>query len=107
MDDDRSPVSDHTPHARSDDPATSHEAWGRLSTKATHIRRLMRAYRENPQGLTTEEAARLAGLDRHAAARRVPDMRVDGLLDFLVDENGTRVTRQGSSGRPACVFVAV
>lgn len=63
------------PLSRASDPSTSREAAAGASAKAACDReRCLRAVREHP-GSTSHEIARYAGLDRHAAARRLPELR--------------------------------
>ena len=75
---------DQLPHAaaRASDPATSHQAAATVETNgnAAFQRQLvLDAVRANP-GSTSAEIAMMAGIDRHAAARRLPELRRAGIL---------------------------
>lgn len=69
--------------ARRTDPATSHlaalevEASGRA---ASQRRKCLEVVLREP-GLTAAEIARAAGLERHAASRRLPELRRAGLVE--------------------------
>jgi len=93
-------VSDQLPHAA----VISHATAAALSAKASHSLRLFHVFQSNPAGLTVEEAAREAGLDRWAAAKRVSDLVADGVLEPVYDMDGEPVTKRGSSGRKAGVY---
>lgn len=65
------------PAARASDPVSSHEAAARASasgTAAEQRQALLQAIRENP-GRTSAELGQITGIERHRAARRLPDMR--------------------------------
>lgn len=69
--------------ARNSDPATSHDAAKRVeeSGVATGQRGMcLRAVQNHPEGLTSKEVAKKAGLDRYQAARRLPELREAGLV---------------------------
>lgn len=69
-----------TPAARATDPATSHEAADIITTsgrRQAHIERVVAAVRAHP-GLTSAELAPHAGLERHEAARRLPEAETAG-----------------------------
>ncbi len=68
--------------ARRDDPVTSHEAAAKhvATGKADPNRRLCLAVVAEHPGRTSAEIAELAGLSRHEAARRLPELRKDGLV---------------------------
>lgn len=68
--------------ARATDPATSFEAARTVErTGVAHGQRAkcLEVVRKNP-GTTSGEIAELAGMDRHASARRLPELRAAGLV---------------------------
>ncbi len=68
--------------ARSYDPGTSHEAAAqhvRSGMAATQAAKVLAAVKSHP-GCTSAELAQLSGLERHAAARRLSDLRRNGLV---------------------------
>jgi hypothetical protein len=91
--------------SRRSDPGTSHAAARSLPNRQTLMALLLRAYRD--RGLTDEEAARVAGVDRESGHKRCSDLRNAGLIEPLM-WNGKVVTRAGSSGRQqrVCVLTA-
>jgi CRP-like cAMP-binding protein len=63
--------------AKRSNPATSHEAAAKVTesgTAAAHCAKCLAVVRANP-GLTAVEIADAAGIDRHAASRRLPELR--------------------------------
>ena len=77
------PRSRLTAQSRALDPATSRLAAAAIERtgRAEHQRRLcLDAIRRQP-GMTTAEVAAVTGLERHAPSRRLPELRVDGLVD--------------------------
>ncbi len=68
--------------ARRTDPDTSHLAardMERSGRAAAHREICLAAVRAHP-GLTSAEVARRTGLERHAAARRLPELMAAGLI---------------------------
>lgn len=68
--------------ARNTDPLTSHEAAARIvaiGTAADHRSLLLDAVGRMP-GRTCAELARMVGLDRHQASKRLPELRAAGLV---------------------------
>jgi hypothetical protein len=69
----------HTTQARRTDPQSSHTAAQNAdSSKAANIRRLCLQTVVNKPGATSAEIADALGIDRHDAARRLPDLRKAG-----------------------------
>jgi predicted HTH transcriptional regulator len=69
--------------ARNTDPSTSHEAVERIEAsgkRATHKESLLKAVQAVPRQ-TSAEYANLVGLERHEAARRLADLKNDGLVE--------------------------
>lgn len=69
-------------NARNTDPITSHEAGRKAeATGAANGQReaCLAAVKANP-GSTAAEIAGFAGLERHAASRRLPELRARGLV---------------------------
>lgn len=65
------------PAARATDPATSHEAARKVEKSGraqTNRARCLDAVKAQP-GATSGEIAKAAGLERHEAARRLPELR--------------------------------
>lgn len=70
------------PLSRASDPATSRSAANSAATKAKSDReRCLAVVLAHPEGLTSEEIAREAGMDRHAAARRMPELEAVALVE--------------------------
>jgi CRP-like cAMP-binding protein len=68
--------------SRATDPATSRQAAVTVEANgnaAFHRQLVLDAVRANP-GSTSAEIAMMAGIDRHAAARRLPELRRAGIL---------------------------
>jgi hypothetical protein len=68
--------------ARATDPLTSFQAAGaveRTGRAASDRAKCMEVVRKHP-GLTSGEIAELAGLERHASARRLPELRSAGMV---------------------------
>ena len=83
-------------HARTLDPATSHDAARQLTDKATMLRRLLAAYAIGP--MTADEATHVCGYTpRDGAWKRISDLAQLGLIE------DTDVTRVGRSGRAQMV----
>lgn len=62
--------------SRRSDPVTSHDAAAAVvasGTRDSHYGLILAALAAEP-GMTSDEIARRAGLDRHAAARRLPEL---------------------------------
>lgn len=75
--------------ARRSDPETSQEAAGKVRQfAANHYNRIAAALRESP-GTYTEIADR-CGLERHAVARRLPEMAHLGVHPTGVKRDGMR-----------------
>lgn len=94
----------YNPHhqSRGTDPVTSHEAAANLDAAAvSHAQRvlLMQFVTAGPDGLTSREACRRAGM--HEGWKRVSDLLRDG---HLVDTGRTR--RDPVTGRRARVLAA-
>ena len=84
------------PKAKISDPATSKQAAEsiKLTSKSQALRLLMAHYR-NPQGLTDEEAAVIAGVNLRSSFRtRCSTLRNAGLLD---DTLFTRISELGKA----------
>jgi len=80
-------------HARSSDPATSHEAVADINiTRQCFL--ILRSYRTG-QLLTDHEAYRLAGFPSTLARQRCSDLRAKGLIE-RTNERGT--TPSGKAG---------
>jgi hypothetical protein len=78
--------------ARSTDPVTSQLAAARVSYKTGSAKALLLgAYREEPSGLTDEEAAARVGMDLYQATKRCSDLRRDGAISPI----GVRKGRAG------------
>ena len=73
------------PHAaaRASDPPTSHQAADKV--EASYVAQTHRAFClacvELHPGCTSAECAQLSGLNRHEAARRLPELRHAGLVE--------------------------
>ena len=69
-------------NARTTDPITSHEAAQQheASGKAESHRRVIYAYILIAPGSTSAEIAAAIGIERHAAARRCPEIEQAGLI---------------------------
>lgn len=88
---------DETGQARRSDPPTAHTAAARIRPRSARWA-LMIAHVANPNGLTDEEAAELAGLSlRSEYATRCSELRGHGYLE------DTERTRVGDSGLPRMV----
>lgn len=83
-------------HARADDPWTSKEAAASLSGRETLMNRLLDVFLGCPGGMTAEEAADGAGLDRWQTSKRVSDLLS---AEMLVDSGRVRAGRSGRSQR--------
>jgi hypothetical protein len=74
---------DHAaPIASAKDPWTSHEAANDLTRsgiRAEQKLQVLKALRQYP-GSTSAELAAKSGMDRYRTARRLPDLRADGLV---------------------------
>src|SRR5688572_18074352 len=86
MKDDREQLDMFTPQpvarARNTDPLTSYQAAGQVerSGVAHGQRRACLEVVQVHSGLTAAEIAERAGLERHAASRRLPELREAGLV---------------------------
>ncbi len=70
------PPQPRSPAARSTDPATSHAAAREVTRNGVRdgqARAVLEALHGNP-GSTTAELAKRSGIDRHAVARRMPEL---------------------------------
>lgn len=69
-------------HSRRTDPTTSHEAGDRheATGKAASNRQACLEVVRNRDGLTAAEISAWAGLERHEASRRLPELRAMGLV---------------------------
>lgn len=75
--------------ARRRDPETSQEAAGKVKAfAANHFNRIAAALREGPA--TYVEIADRCGLERHAVARRLPEMRHLGVEPTGAKRDGMR-----------------
>lgn len=84
-------------HARSNDPATSHAAAEQAeqlaaTDKVTIIGHLLSII---PAGHTIEEIAAATGLEKHAVARRMPEL----MTQKHVEWRGTKTMSTGRAGR--------
>lgn len=96
---DAPPAPDFAPakhRARRNDAATSHEAAEKVTksgTAAAHCELCLAAVRLEP-GLTAVEIAKRIGIDRHAASRRLPELKGKGLVrtgeSRVCSVNGTK-----------------
>jgi hypothetical protein len=94
------PVLDPRSHARATDPSTSLNAAVELTDKATMMRNLLYAYRNDMTdgGLTAEEACAAASYTAEDGAwKRVSDLKAAGWIE------PTGTTRPGLSGRAQAV----
>jgi hypothetical protein len=69
-------------HSRSKDPVTSHmaaDAVEQTGAAGNHRDRCLAAVKARP-GMTAAEIAVAAGLERHEASRRLPELRAAGLV---------------------------
>ena len=92
---------DDQPIARNTDPVTSHQAAAELTqsgTRAAQQHAVLEAVKKFPLR-TSAEIAEAAGIDRYAAARRLPELRNSGLV-----RNGTESRRCGVTGKRAMVW---
>jgi hypothetical protein len=97
-------ATEHVPTARSTDPSTSRADLRRPTTR-NQEGRLLVAFLDDPDGLTSEEAAHRAGLDpRSEFAKRCSVLQSSGLLRVATDDQGRELTRPGRSGRQRLVF---
>ena len=98
FDDDRleAEPTDPTTIARRTDPETSHAGARAIAYRSgTQKAVLLELYREaGADGLTDEEAARLAGMERHAATKRIADLKNDGALELAGERPGRTGLRQ-------------
>ena len=88
-------VYDAIPHARTSDPATSHESAARLADKHTMMRTLLLVFAGHT-ALSAERAAHLAGYGPEDGAwKRVSDLKrlgwVDPTGDTTLSSQGRRV----------------
>jgi CRP-like cAMP-binding protein len=68
--------------ARATDPITSHQAAAQAEASGSagcQRHKCLLAVRERP-GMTSAEVAIVAGVQRHTAARRLPELRGNGLV---------------------------
>jgi len=83
-------------HARSTDPETSHKAAGAARALAQqHQQMILRAMSDVSGGMTISDLAALTGLDKHAVARRMPELERDGCVYW----SGERPMPTGRKGR--------
>jgi predicted ArsR family transcriptional regulator len=91
------------PRARRSDPASSHQAAAEVEasgTAARHHRMILEAMR-GASGLTSDEIAKKAGLDRVAVARRMVELERTGQI-----RRGPQ-RRSNVSGRPGVTWFFV
>jgi predicted ArsR family transcriptional regulator len=72
----------NTPAARATDPDTSHQAAAEITadgTRAAQQQRTLDGVTRYP-GLTSRELAQRLGMDRHAIARRLPELEAADLV---------------------------
>lgn len=84
-------------HARSSDPATSHEAATSINITAQALR-VLRAYHEHDRALLDHDAYRLVGLDddgKRAAHQRCSDLRRLKLIERTGDRATTPLGKSG------------
>lgn len=90
------------PGSRISDPATSRlaeQSNKRSGNQLRHAQVLLRLVRENP-GRTSAELSELAiaagheDIDRHAAGRRLPELRKLGKVTNPTNHEGKRITRK-------------
>lgn len=63
------------------------------SATKSHTGALLEVYAGSTDGLTSPEAADLAGISPYAASKRIPELRKKGFLRPVTDEDGHPVTR--------------
>lgn len=99
-------LNDASQLARSSDPTTSREAAESLSDyRKTMAKSLLKAFKENSEGLTAEEASLLCGYSaEHGAWKRVSDLRNAGYIEPKIVD-GVEATRVSSSNRKQRVMV--
>lgn len=73
---------DEIPAARKTDPLSSHEAAERVTASGKRQKQadVFLAVVQNHPGLTSAEIAKVAGYDRYAPARRLPELQRLGLI---------------------------
>ena len=94
---------DRAPLASRADPVTSHAAAADLTTSGVRAARkaaVLDFLRRQAHPITSFELARGMGIDRHDAAKRLPDLRRDG----LVVNGAARACK--ITGRPALTWRA-
>lgn len=74
------PLFEPRPLSRSGDPATSKEAASGAAKRAVADRERCLAVLRDGAALTSAEVAKCAGIERHAAARRLPELLDAGLV---------------------------
>lgn len=91
--------------SRSTDPGTSSAAARSIGlVRPTMGARLLAIYGEYPDGLTAEEACKIAGF-LSGGWKRVADLKTADYIHPKLDRNGDIVTRPGSSGREQQVLI--
>jgi predicted ArsR family transcriptional regulator len=89
--------------ARSSDPQSSHIAAAEVTSsgrRANQKRALLAWLRGQSQAMTSAEIAVAAEMDRHAVARRLPDLARDGLVKRCP------MRTCGAMGTPAITWMA-
>ena len=94
--------------SRTGDPSTSVEAAASMSeSRKAMAKKLLLAFKNNPEGLTAEEASLLCGYSaENGAWKRVSDLKNAGLIEPKIVE-GQESTRLSSSNRKQRVMIAV
>lgn len=89
--------------ARLNDPETSHEAATsmEITGKATDQREVCRRAVFMRPGMTAAEIADYTGLERHAASRRLPELRTVGIVENRADAVCKIVKRKTMTWWPA------
>jgi CRP-like cAMP-binding protein len=92
--------------ARASDPDTSHAA-ARLSSvserRRSQLRLVLEAVRVAP-GMTSAEYGAFLGMDRYAVARRLPELRLAGLVDNGPDITHPRTKICSRTGHSALIW---
>ena len=92
----------HIAPARNSDSVTSHDGRGDVAPRIRGQKwKLLQAYNDHPDGLTDEEAARIAGLLHTGYWKRCSELRVVG----CIRPNGQ--TRAGCAGSQQMVCLPV
>lgn len=90
--------------AKSGDPATSHEAAAVVEATSAPSRRLAYLRLLGERYATVDYIAHRANLPRNEVAKRITDLRNEGLVKPARDVKGEDMTIKGSSGRRVIVW---